>query len=422
MASIHQISWKLREQIERFSGELCKASGVIEKRFVREMVYGILASGSVVLTKVARTLEEPITMHKTHDRLCRNLNRAGMAESIERAVLRQGAKEIREDTLIVIDPSDIIKPYARRMEHLADVRDGSAKLIGKGYWLCQAVAVEPGKSGIIPLACRLYSTIAPGFVSENDQILRMADDIMTATGYNGIVVMDRGGDRKRLLEPWTRHPLIRYIVRQRGDRDLLHGHRKVLAEEIARHCVRPYATTVTRSRDGEQCVFTVEYGYAPVRLPEAPERQLYLVVVSGFGKEPLMLLTTEPMRRHREVIWRIVEAYITRWRVEETIRFIKQSYEIEDVRVLTYRRMRNLFALVLAATHFLCVRIGLGERLKILAAHALSAARRLFGIPDFNCYSLADGIRSIFSRCGHAPITPRQNAPPDQRQLSLFPA
>jgi len=74
----------------------------------------------------------------------------------------------------------------------------------------------------------------------------------------------------------------------------------------------------------------------------------------------------------------------------------------------------------LAATHFLCVLTGLGERLKILAAHALSAAKRLFGIPDFNCYSLADGIRSIFSRCGHAPITPRQHAPPDQRQLSLF--
>ncbi len=421
MVSIHQIGWKLREQIERFSGELCKASRVEEKRFTKEMIYRILASGSVVLTKIARTLEEPITIHKTHDRICRNLNRAGMAAKIERMVMRQGAKEIREDTLIVIDPIDIIKPYARHMEHLTEVRDGSPHVIGKGYWLCQAIGVEPGKSGVIPLAGRLYSTIAPDFVSENDQILRLADDIMMATRYNGIIVMDRGGDRKQLLEPWTRMPLIRYIVRQRGDRHLLHGHRKVLVEEIARHCSRPYATTVIRSRDGEQCVFTIEYGYTPVRLPEAPERQLYLVVASGFGKEPLMLLTTEPMRRHREVIWRIVEAYITRWRVEETIRFIKQSYEIEDVRVLTYRRLQNLFALVLAAVHFLCVHIGLTECLKILAAHAMSAARRLFGIPDFSCYSLADGVRAIFSRCGHAPITPRQNAPPDQRQLSLFP-
>gem|GEM_PF-3547716 len=45
-------------------------------------------------------------------------------------VLRQGAREIVEDTLIVIDSSDIIKPYARHREHLAEVRDGNTKVIG----------------------------------------------------------------------------------------------------------------------------------------------------------------------------------------------------------------------------------------------------------------------------------------------------
>jgi hypothetical protein len=37
------------------------------------MIYGILSSGSVHLTEISRSLEEDITMYKTHDRLCRNL-------------------------------------------------------------------------------------------------------------------------------------------------------------------------------------------------------------------------------------------------------------------------------------------------------------------------------------------------------------
>jgi len=48
-----------------------------------------------------------------------------------------------------------------------------------------------------------------------------------------------------------------------------------------------------------------------------------------------MLLTSLPLRRNRRVLWWVVSAYWTRWRAEETIRFSKQSYQVEDIRVLT---------------------------------------------------------------------------------------
>jgi hypothetical protein len=53
-----RIARKLRDKIARFSGELSRGLSKVSKRFVREMVYGIQASQSVVLTKIARTLEE----------------------------------------------------------------------------------------------------------------------------------------------------------------------------------------------------------------------------------------------------------------------------------------------------------------------------------------------------------------------------
>ena len=46
----------------------------------------------------------------------------------------------------------------------------------------------------------------------------------------------------------------------------------------------------------------------------------------------MMLLTSLRVTRSRKSLWRVVESYLSRWRVEETIRFIKQSYQLEDIR------------------------------------------------------------------------------------------
>lgn len=47
-----------------------------------------------------------------------------------------------------------------------------------------------------------------------------------------------------------------------------------------------------------------------------------------------------------------------RRRIEETFRFIKQSYKLEDVRVMTYQRLKNLVVLVIAAACFATILSG----------------------------------------------------------------
>ena len=113
-----------------------------------------------------------------------------------------------------------------------------------------------------------------------------------------------------------------------------------------------------------------------------------------------MLLTDLPMRRNRKVLWWVVSAYLTRWRIEEAIRFVKQSYDLEDIRVLTYRRLRNMAVLVNAVAFFTAVVLGTRIKLEILATHLVTAAKRLFGIPNFRLYALADGIREVCARSG----------------------
>jgi len=418
---IYQIGHKIRQQIHKFSGELCTGMGKVASRFVEEVIFGLSASGSVRLTEIARSLEEDIALHATHKRLSRNLADERLATDIEKRVLQLGARYVKKKTLLIVDPADLQKKYAQKMQYLARVRDASEKAIGKGYWLCNVVACEIGSNEIIPLAQELWSQNAPDFTSENEKILALVKRVREAANFQGILVYDRGGDRREFLIPWTQDSSCHYIVRQRGDRNLLYRGKLHSCLNLANLCPTPYGATIIKERKGQEKTYFIEFGFVPVRLPDCSERKLWLVVVKGFGETPLMLLTTEPMRRNRKVLWWLVEAYITRWRVEETIRFIKQSYGLEDIRVLTYSRLRNMAVLVLAASYFAAVWLGTKAKLNILAMHAMKAAKRIFGIPDFRYYALADGIKTIFKRIGKGPLHHRNSKDPPTPQLSIWP-
>ena len=45
----------------------------------------------------------------------------------------------------MVDMTDISKRYARKMEYLARVRDGSRGKLRDGYWCCQVVAGGAGQ-------------------------------------------------------------------------------------------------------------------------------------------------------------------------------------------------------------------------------------------------------------------------------------
>jgi hypothetical protein len=84
------------------------------------------------------------------------------------------------------------------------------------------------------------------------------------------------------------------------------------------------------------------------------------------------------------------------------------------MRVLHYERLRKLMALVLAAVYFSAVWLGESLKLAVLATRVTQVAKRLFGVPDFHYYALADGIATLFNHLGPWARTPRPDpAPPE---------
>ena len=351
------IAAKLLKQLESFLGRISPHFHKPVARFIGDMMYGIMAEKDVKLSSIVRALKEGITPKKVEDRLSRMLSSNGLERGLHDVIAAEGARKVHRDTLIILDPSDVQKPYAKKMEHLAKVWDGSKGEVGDnlGYWT-----------------------------------------ISKHTKKRGIYVYDRGGDNIEFYR-FLLSMGLDFIVRLK-ERYVKSWKRKVMCGELASECRMLYREVVEFDHHGEEKRVTIEFGVVPVRLPDIPDKLLHMVVVRGFGKQPMMLLTTLAKTTSREALWQVVEGYITRWRVEDTIRHVKQSYKLEDIRLFKYGKLKAMAAVVLATVYFSMAWIGNSEKHDVIARSIARMSFRIHDVPEFHFYAIADGASDVLKR------------------------
>ena len=146
---------------------------------MEDCIYGIQASGDTKLSSIVRAIDDDIKPIYTEKRLSRNLDGDGVGDDVAAAVLKAGAASVRGDTLLLVDPTEIRKEFAHAMEYVTRVRDASRPskegrdVIVNGYHGCMVAACRIGGRRTVPLALRLWSSRAPGFKGENDEVLKI---------------------------------------------------------------------------------------------------------------------------------------------------------------------------------------------------------------------------------------------------------
>lgn len=416
------IANRLRTKIGQFSGYVSDGLDKTASRFVSEAVYGLMSSRSVMLTEIGRSLQSEVKLKKIEERFCRQLAKPDLWKNIHDRVLSHAKDKITEKTLLILDPSDIHKPYAKKMEHLAYVRDGSTgNNYSKGYNTNQIIACNLGSKEVIPLYQELYSKKEEGFKSENKKIMQSIEMVSKYTGNKGVWVIDRGADRRRLYEELIHYrdptKTKNFIIRMIGNRHLIYNGKSIKTLTLAHKCKTYYTRVITKQTSHGPLTFHVSCGFKKVKLPGF-NQQLYMMVAKGFGKKPMMLLTTLPLRKNRKVLQDMLASYLQRWSIEETIRFVKQSYDLENIRVLSYTRLQNMMALLLAAFYFQAVILSGAQKLVIMTGHVLKEAKRVFGIPLFQYYAIGDGLSAIFKRAPGI-ITAKKNKNLNPNQLNF---
>jgi len=383
----------LKGQLSKFSGIISKGFRKPKQRLIKEMLYGIQAAKDVKLSNIARTLKEEQALIKTEDRLSRNLGDEDFTDQLNEEICRLGASKVTEDMVIAIDPGDIRKRYAKKMELLGKIYDGSEKEVANGYYLCKIVAADIESTRVIPLYCEAYAY--EEVKSENSELLRAIELVRRYTQGKGIHAIDRGGDRGVIYKYYLKRDVpLRFVTRLK-ERDLIHKGKRKHCLDMATSLPTPYESVLIVYDDGKEKRRTVQYNAVRVKLPDY-DTPLYFVVVKGFGIKPMMLLTSCAVNiRRKESIWKIVEYYLARWKCDESYRYIKQCYNLEDIRVRSYTSIRNIVALVLAVSYFAAVYLGQNIKLKLLVERVFLVSKRFFGVPSFFNYAIADGIYNL---------------------------
>ena len=405
------IGKKVQHQIERFSFRVSKGLSKPKKRFVAQMLFGIQASRDVKLSNVSRSLNEDIKLIKTENRLSRHIASKDLTASINEVVIQDASWRIAKDTVIALDLSDVNKPFAKKMDYLAKVWDGSEGKPAPGYWICAAVAANVNDDEIIPLYSELYSHEAVGFESENDQILKAIKTVNNHVKGRGIWTMDRGADRKVLVGELGKLEL-RFVIRAKGNRNLKDEHDNIKSTPDVLRSMR-YTERYSVTIDKEGFTETIELELAVKHKLFIEGVEVSLVAIRGFGKEPMLLITNVDKEPHE-----LLEIYLTRWKCEESFRFLKHEYHVEDVRVRRYTALRNTIALIHAVFYFVSVYLGRRMKLSILLDKIIERAKRFFQVPAFKHYAVADGIyRLLFNKRWREKDI--EDEPPDKRQLQF---
>lgn len=336
-------SRQIRRRLYAFGDRIASPfSDSRRRRFIGDMVGGLVIAGHVHLTKVARAISPGnAKIHGVEKRLSRHLASEHWDMSpVADELLAQSAALVTDDTLIVADLTDLAKPYAHALEGLGRVHDGSdpGKRIVTGYAVFEAY-VRVGKWQLFPLRIEPLKTYSGAPTSENAELLQHVGAIQQACGGRGTWVLDRGFDRDELMLPWLQQELA-FVIRQRGDRHVRLADGRLLAQTAIAAELKPPAWPRRWPKAG----YTTS---VEVWLPEAPDHPLLLVVHWRRREaEPLLVLVSPAARRPgRHAEW-FVKCYGKRWGVEDATWSIKQRLHLEGFLVRSWRSIRRLLWLV----------------------------------------------------------------------------
>ena len=207
MSNYKQISVKTQTKLKQYLYRYSNQLNLPEYKFLSDITFGILKGKHIHLAKTARTLSEKITPKKTEERLSYHLSKNGLYKRLQDMYYKTNRYRINRCQYLIFDGSDIIKEEAKTMEGLSLIRDGSKSgkkknlVISNGYHWDNILGVSADGKELIPIYSEIYSNKLDDdySISENRKIINIVKDMSKITNSEQILVIDRGGDRRVLI-------------------------------------------------------------------------------------------------------------------------------------------------------------------------------------------------------------------------------
>ena len=372
-----------------------------DKKFLRDAVIGLLRSGKPIVCQMARHLPDQRTKFLSRlDRLEAHLVKNNDFDGKVKAALPQAWLPFVQDyTPVILDLSDIAKPFAEKMDYLATVRDGSTGELVNGYWLVELYA-SVSRRNPVPLLLEPFSHQEPCSAGQNPVVLAAVDKIFKLTDNRGMLLADRGFDGRVMFEHWLDRK-YRFITRLVGNRHLMMVYDSsgqqipIRADLLAEQTPTAHRFDKLVKRHGKPAFRITQIGWVKVHLP-CRDEDLTLVVsrLAGVDK-PMMLLTNLPVDNPRDAK-RVLRLYTRRWECEEGIRLLKSQVNLEKIRTL---RWPAICRLVLLSVLVMIYSGWVVQEHPDICDRLVYLSQPLPDRPDFLGYRLLTGLTEAINTC-----------------------
>lgn len=391
MANFTSNTYQMKREILTFSNKFSRKLPKPERKFIADMNYGMLASGSCLLTDIVDQLHEPSKKINIVDRLSRHLAKGTPREALK-AYLTQVKKWCPDQPVIHIDDSDVVKPDGHKFESLGWVRDGSEStstknIYKKGYHVTEATVLTHNQHPV-SIFSEIHSSTEKNFTSIND-ITFSAMERGCAMFGKATFVMDRGYDDNKIflkLDSLKQD----YVIRLTAKRKLLYHNKWTYATELRNR--RKGKVKLPLFYKGKE--HDAYLSHVKVRIT-ASRKDIYLVLVYGITQNPMMLATNKPIHSKEDVI-AVAKLYFSRWRIEEYFRCKKQMFQFENFRVRKLTAINALNFYITLCMAFLA-HISMKSETNALKAAIIKTADPVKKKVHFCYYRLAKGIFGILS-------------------------
>ena len=391
MLNSTSITYQMKREILSFSNKISRKLSRPDRRFIADLNYGILASGSCLLTDIVDHLHEPSRKINIVDRLSRHLAK-GIPKDALNSYLSQVRKWCPGQPAIPIDDSDVVKPDGYKFESLGWVRDGSESTAAKnvykkGYHVTEATVLT-GSSHPVSIFSEIHFSKEKDFTSISD-VTFSAMERAAALFKKATFIMDRSYDDNKIflkLDSMGQD----YVIRLTSKRKLLYHNKWVAAAELRnRRKGRVKLPLFYKGR-----MHDAYLSHVKVQIT-ASRKDIYLVLVYGITDHPMMLATNRDIRPKDDVI-ETAKLYFSRWKIEEYFRCKKQMFRFENFRVRKRKAINALNFYLTLCMAFLN-HISMKSESNVLKAAIIQTADPFKEKVTFSYYWLAKGICGILS-------------------------
>ena len=384
-------TYAMKRDILCFSEKLSSGLHRPDRKFVADMLYGLLASGSCLLTDITDQLHEKGKKINTVDRLSWHL-----ADDFPSILITNYLQLVKQMTpsepVVYIDDSDVVKPDGLHFEALGYVRDGSAStkdknVYAKGYHVTEACTLNTANHPM-SIFSEIHSSAEKGFTSINSVTFAAIDRAVSLLG-KATFAMDRGYDDNKIFNRLFNLDQD-FVIRLTAKRKVFYRNKWIPVTELCKR--RKGKMKLSLFYRGEN--HDAYLSHIKVRITAA-KRDIYLVLVYGSTEHPMMLATNKPIQSKKDVV-AVARTYFSRWKIEEYFRAKKQLFQFENFRVRKLKAINALNFYITAAMAFLA-RISEKSETNYLKVAIIRHANPIKAQVHFLYYRLAKGIVSILS-------------------------